>query len=74
MTIKELAETIARIGGTTVEWDTSKPNGDAKRIMDMTRAKSYGFECQVSLEEGLHETFEFYKKYGDKFGRHEAFA
>lgn len=74
VTIKELAETIAGIGGTTVLWDTSKPNGDKKRLMDMTRAKSYGFECQVSLEEGLRETFEFYKKYRDKFGRHEAFA
>lgn len=74
VTIKELAETIARIGGTTVQWDISKPNGDACRLMDTIRAKSYGFECQVSLEEGLRETFEFYKKYGENFGRYNVFA
>jgi len=74
VTIKELAETIARLAGTSVEWDTSKPNGDKCRLMDMTRAKSYGFECQVPLEEGLKETMEFYKVYGENFGRHEAFA
>lgn len=66
VTIMELAETVARQAGTTVEWDASKPNGDAKRLMDMTRAKGYGFECGVSLEDGIRETIDWYLQWKDK--------
>lgn len=76
VTIKELAETVANNapgGPAWVVWDTSKPNGDAKRIMDMTRAQKYGFKCEVSLEEGIRETMAWFLEHGAKFGRHEAF-
>lgn len=80
VTIKELAETIANnvrysiASPLLIEWNTSKPNGDMKRLMDITRACSLGWEPQVSLDDGIRETIKFYRKYGDKFGRHEAFA
>lgn len=75
VTIKELAKTIASIAGVTVEWDASKPNGDAKRLMDMTRANSYGFAPEVSLEDGLRETLEWYlANRGEPDGRYNAFA
>jgi len=45
-----------------IVWDTSKPSGDHKRLMDMSRAKSLGFEPAVSLEEGILEVMEWYKK------------
>lgn len=61
VSIKELAETIAALGGAEVSWDKSKPNGDAKRLMDVTRAKSYGFEAEVSLVDGLKEAMDWYK-------------
>lgn len=43
-----------------VEWDITKPAGDKIRILDMTRAKKYGFETVVSLEEGIKDTMEWY--------------
>ena len=63
VTIKEVAEAVAKFvpnGPLPIVWDSSKPKGDAKRLMDTTRAKSYGFECQISLEDGIKETIEWF--------------
>ena len=63
ISIKQVAETVAANvpgGPVPIVWDTDKPKGDAKRLMDMTRAKGYGFECQVSLEEGIKETIDWF--------------
>lgn len=66
VTIKEVAETIARlIPGRPIKivWDKSKPKGDAKRLMDMKRAKKLlGFKPIVSLEQGIKKTIEWYIK------------
>ncbi|NDD29991.1 MAG: NAD-dependent epimerase/dehydratase family protein [Proteobacteria bacterium] len=43
-----------------VEWDTSKPRGDAMRVMDMTRARALGIAPSVSLEAGIRETIDWY--------------
>jgi len=43
-----------------IEWDNTKPNGDAKRLMSTERAESYGIKQQVSLKEGLLETIKYY--------------
>jgi len=45
-----------------VIWDTSKPSGDKKRVMDITKAKKLGFEPNISIEDGAKETMEWYKK------------
>ena len=45
-----------------VTWDTTKPQGDKKRLMDMSKAYSYGFYPKIPLEEGIRETIEWYKK------------
>ncbi|MDD5070029.1 MAG: NAD-dependent epimerase/dehydratase family protein [Candidatus Omnitrophica bacterium] len=50
-------------------WDTSKPSGDAKRLMDMSRAKEVGFKTSISIEEGVRETIEWYRKNKDKVSR-----
>lgn len=80
VTIKQLVETIVKISGKKLEiiWDTSKPSGDKKRLFDTTQAKKFGFAPQVSLEEGLKITYNWYlenedlaeKKY-DIFNRPE---
>ena len=69
VTIKELAETVRDSYDKNVEivWDTSKPKGDAKRIMDTSRAESYGFKCSVSLEEGVSQTLEWFKDNSDAY-------
>lgn len=63
VTIKEIAEIVAaNIPGAPVklEWDITKPKGDAKRLMDMTRANAYGFKPEVSIEDGIKETIAWY--------------
>src|SRR3989338_8024819 len=63
VTIKEIAEIVANnIPGDPIDlvWDTSKPAGDAKRLMDMTRATSHGFAPAISIEEGIKKTIEWY--------------
>lgn len=70
ITIKELAETIAE----TVVWDISKPNGDAKRLMDMKRASELGFKCEISLEDGIRETMAWYRAHTGNNGRYNVFT
>ena len=63
VTIKQVAEMVAKYapgGPIPLVWDIEKPKGDAKRLMDMTRAKSHGFECEVSIEAGIKETMAWY--------------
>ena len=78
VTIKEVAEAVAKgvpNGPLPIVWDTTKPKGDAKRLMDTTRAKSYGFECQISLEDGIKETIEWYLNNKDQLNnRYNSFT
>ena len=62
VTIKEIAEIIGEYFGKEIKWDTTKPMGDSKRLMNMKRANSYGFEPQVSLRDGITKTIEWYKE------------
>ena len=48
-----------------VVWDTSKPSGDKKRLMDITRAKSIGFKPDVPIEKGIKEVMEWYQENKD---------
>jgi len=43
-------------------WDTSKPSGEKKRVMDISRARAIGFEPAVSIEEGISDLIEWYRK------------
>lgn len=63
ISIKELVETIARLVGFAgeIRWDTSKPNGQPRRKLDVERAKElFGFASQVTFEDGLRKTIEWY--------------
>jgi GDP-L-fucose synthase len=62
--IRDLAATIARLSDYEGEivWDTSKPDGQPTRCLDVTRARELmGFEAQVGLEEGLAQTAEWFR-------------
>lgn len=75
VSIRQLVEEVARITGREVEWDASKPNGDAKRLMDMERAAALGFECRISLKEGLENTIRWYiDQNGRPDGRYSPFV
>ncbi|MBM7866683.1 NAD-dependent epimerase/dehydratase family protein [Heliobacterium gestii] len=61
--IRELAELIAGIVDYRgdILWDTSRPNGQPRRMLDTSRAKEkFGYQARVSLEEGLRETIRWY--------------
>ena len=61
VTIKELAETVAKIvGNKSIEWDTSKPNGTPRKVLNVDKIKSLGWEPKISLEEGIKSTYEWY--------------
>ena len=63
ITIKDLAETIADVVGFDGEvvWDTSKPNGTPRKVLNVDKIKSLGWEPKVSLREGIKKTYELYK-------------
>jgi GDP-L-fucose synthase len=65
ITIKELAEKIAKLTvfNGQIHWDITKPDGQPKRRLDVTRAKKYfGFESKTPFDEGLKKTIQWYKE------------
>ncbi len=64
ISIKDLAELIIRLTGFSGEvvWDTSKPNGQPRRALDVALAQKYfGFKAQMPFEEGLRRTIQWYR-------------
>jgi GDP-L-fucose synthase len=64
LTIKELALTIQKATGHQGEiiWDTTKPDGTPRKLMDAGRMKSLGWEPKIELEKGISSTYEWYKE------------
>ncbi len=64
VTIKELAESISRVVGFMgdIEWDATKPNGTPRKVLNVDKIKSLGWEPKISLREGIQSTYEWYKK------------
>jgi len=62
VTIKELAETIVDVVGyeNDYEWDTSKPNGTPRKVLNVDKIKSLGWEPKIGLREGLESTYKWY--------------
>ena len=60
VTIRELAETVARVLGYSgsLVFDTSKPDGTPRKLMDVSRLHSLGWHHTTSLEEGIRRTWE----------------
>ena len=66
ITITDLAKLIVRLSGKEVriKFDKSKPDGQPRRVCDVTKAKEkIGFETAITLEEGLKRTIEWYKQH-----------
>lgn len=63
ITIRELVTKICELMGFhgEIRWDASKPDGQPRRMLDVTRAERlFGFRAQTSFEEGLRKTIEWY--------------
>jgi len=64
ITIKELAEKIAKLTGFRgeIRWDSSKPDGQPRRRLDVSKAKKFfGFEAKTPFDEGLRATIDWYE-------------
>tara|TARA_R100001079_G_C4436922_1_gene146895 strand:- start:566 stop:1501 length:936 start_codon:yes stop_codon:yes gene_type:complete len=64
VTIKELAETIVDVVGYKNDyvWDTSKPNGTPRKVLNVDKIKSLGWEPKISLREGIESTYKWFKE------------
>ena len=59
VTIKELTETVAEVTGFTgrITWDTSKPDGTPRKLMDVSRLGTLGWKARINLREGVRKTY-----------------
>ena len=64
VTIKELAETIKGVVGykNSIKWNTDKPNGTPRKVLNVDRIKSLDWQPKISLREGIESTYEWYKE------------
>jgi GDP-L-fucose synthase len=62
LTIRELADIVQRTVGYEgpVLWDDSRPDGTPRKLMDVTRIRSLGWAPEVSLEDGIRRTYDWY--------------
>ncbi len=68
-TIRELAETVSRVTGFQGQlvFDATKPDGTKRKLMDVSRLKSLGWEASTSLEDGLRLAYDWFKDNQDQF-------
>lgn len=64
LTISELAETIKRVVGSEspIEYDSTKPDGTPRKLVDVSRLFAMGWRPEVALEEGIRRTYDWYLK------------
>lgn len=62
LSIKDLAQVIAKVVGYEGElnWDTTKPDGAPRKLLDSTRINQFGWSPSISFENGIRSTYEWY--------------
>lgn len=62
ISIYDLAHLVAKIVGYTgeIQWDTSKPDGMPRKVVDTTKINNLGWKAQVSLEDGIAQTYKWF--------------
>ena len=60
LSIKDLTELVAKVVGFTgkIEWDTSKPNGTPRKLLDVSKAKKLGWTYKTELEDGIRLAYD----------------
>ena len=63
VSIADLANLIAQATGYSgeIQWDTSKPDGTPRKLLDIAKIQAFGFSPQVSLEDGIAATYAWYR-------------
>lgn len=64
VSIKDLAELIRKIVGFDgrIEWDTAKPDGTPRKLLDVSRINALGWRPTISLEDGINSTYSWYQE------------
>ena len=70
VSIKELTETIAQVVGFkgSVKWDLAKPDGTARKLLDVNLLKKLGWQSNISLKSGLENTYNWFLNQKDYRG------
>lgn len=68
LTVKKLAETVQNLVGHEgkIDWDTSKPDGTPRKLMDVSRINELGWKAEIELKEGLENTYQWYLEHRDE--------
>ena len=69
LTIKELAETVQSVVGHQgeIDWDSSKPDGTPRKLMDVSRSKELGWKAEIKLDKGIRQTYTWFLDYIHEF-------
>ena len=69
LTIKSLAELIQKIVGHTgdIFWDSSKPDGTPRKLMDVSKMANQGWKAKISLEDGIKSTYNWFLEHEHSF-------
>lgn len=69
LSIKALAEKIQAIVGHQgkIQWDSKKPDGTPRKLLDVSKLHQQGWHHQISLDEGIKQTYEWFLKHSDSF-------
>ena len=67
--IRQLAETMAKVTGFRgqLQFDTSKPDGTPRKLLDVSRLTALGWRASIELEDGLRETYQWFCKHRQDF-------
>ncbi|MCY1220821.1 GDP-L-fucose synthase [compost metagenome] len=67
--IRELAETLAKVTGFNgrLSFDSSKPDGAPRKLMDVSRLNALGWEASIDLENGLRDAYQWFLSHQEHF-------
>jgi GDP-L-fucose synthase len=63
LSIKDLASKMANFSefAGEIKWDTSKPDGTSRKVLDVSRLRALGWQPKVSLDDGIRETIQYFE-------------
>lgn len=75
-TIRELAETIAKVSGFAgrIVFDATKPDGPPRKLMDVSRLKALGWQAGIGLEDGLRDAYRWFTENQEQYRQASGFG
>jgi len=75
-TIRELAETIAKVSGFTgrIVFDANKPDGPPRKLLDVSRIRALGWQASISLEDGLRDAYQWFLNNQEQYRKTSSFG